>query len=862
MSTVKKDHFNVKCTKPCAKPRDGKVGPTGPTGPTGPSGINVFTANLNTSPCSDNPVYDLTPIIINPLQNASISLNTLNEGNLIRNIPDNTNIGGNCRGSYAVDLQKTRYNPNQVASGQHSVISGGFGNTASGNYSTVAGGFGNTASGDRSTVAGGSGNVASGDSSFAVGINNETSGGYSASIGLSNKTNYPASAAIGVNNEINNENSIAFGNSNKSNGHTSATIGENNETSNSYSVAIGSANKSSGHASAAIGVGNISSGLGSFACGDGTDATGNGSHSSGFVNRSLGTLVASGIGSSASGQVVAGSIEASGIGSSVSGQVVVGSIEASGQGSSAFGYCANGNIQATNRGSLAFGSVGNFPSPISPTGFIISESHGSNAYGRAINGAFLRAGANGASTQGLAITGNMENFGAGASVQGYVVGSTASMKIGPESSGSQIAGLAGSDLVINPLSFGRFEVGNSNYGSFAHGYSQGLIRAGEANSGSIVGGYAQGSSQIKTGESHSHHNPVPEENNDLPIYAGIAHGHNDGENELIEVVGDAGLAIGRNVRNANDYGQIFGQHATAHTFQNVPLSRRNFQGAGSLQLGHGYMYGKNGVSLVAGARDYATVPVSGFASNFISLSGPSYNEYYEWERIAIDPLASNDQHVGYFVKPVVVGYDSLINISDNTVDTIGVVVSKHSEIGAVVNSAELNNHEAYVRDEFGRILTQNSIKQSTRRALQSFGVILTSQVLTHLDNLDNVALIAALNAEDLETSTHNDITHVTVIIPLPPDDKAELMVQLNNLEPIREAVMNPLFNPNLPYESRYSRHEWAIICSMGRVRVYDDGNAIVGGYVDCNASGIAVPGTKWRVMGRIAPNVITILFHL
>lgn len=57
--------------------------------------------------------------------------------------PDNTTTGGNARGINAIDLQKSRDAPTQVASGDYSVILGGNKNTASANNTIVAGTFAN-----------------------------------------------------------------------------------------------------------------------------------------------------------------------------------------------------------------------------------------------------------------------------------------------------------------------------------------------------------------------------------------------------------------------------------------------------------------------------------------------------------------------------------------------------------------------------------------------------------------------------------------------------------------------------------------------------------------------------------------------
>jgi hypothetical protein len=107
--------------------------------------------------------------------------------------PDGTITGGNARGSYAIDLQLTRNNANQVARGtnysvilgganntssafNHSVVCGGDGNTASANYAVVCGGQTGTASAVNSFVAGGQSNTASGGWSFVAGSNNTASG--------------------------------------------------------------------------------------------------------------------------------------------------------------------------------------------------------------------------------------------------------------------------------------------------------------------------------------------------------------------------------------------------------------------------------------------------------------------------------------------------------------------------------------------------------------------------------------------------------------------------------------------------------------------------------------------------------------
>jgi hypothetical protein len=91
--------------------------------------------------------------------------------------------GGNQRGLHAVDLQSARAQATQVASGNYSVISGGWRNTASGYIATVGGGRENTASSMYSTVGGGEYNTASGFGSTVGGGNQNTASGVNATIG-------------------------------------------------------------------------------------------------------------------------------------------------------------------------------------------------------------------------------------------------------------------------------------------------------------------------------------------------------------------------------------------------------------------------------------------------------------------------------------------------------------------------------------------------------------------------------------------------------------------------------------------------------------------------------------------------------
>lgn len=180
--------------------------------------------------------------------------------------PDNTVLGGNARGAYAVDLQLYRSAANQVASQDFSVIGGGGGNKNFGNYSVVAGGSSNNigtggSQGYYGVVSGGRSNslyagfgcvIAGGEYNEITNVNTEDSvigGGTSNSINLAS---YGVTIAGGRNNSATgtdgtlgggNSNVIAHSYATISGGYYAAsrTTGSHNYASGSFSSTAGTA---------------------------------------------------------------------------------------------------------------------------------------------------------------------------------------------------------------------------------------------------------------------------------------------------------------------------------------------------------------------------------------------------------------------------------------------------------------------------------------------------------------------------------------------------------------------------------------------------------------------------------------------
>ena len=221
--------------------------------------LPVTIASNTTSP--NNTIYAVS---ISPSVSAASSDTVIAAkgfGGLLAQVPNSAASGGNKRGSFAVDWQRSRASATQVASGSFATISGGSSNSAgglnsvvgggtlndaTGDYSTSSGGYNNNALANYSNVAGGSNNSVTAAGQYSAingGSDNIASGSYS-SVG-GGISNTASGLWSGVGSGLNN---IASG------GIAYVASGGANTASGDYSfVAGGSDNVASGNVSAVIG---------------------------------------------------------------------------------------------------------------------------------------------------------------------------------------------------------------------------------------------------------------------------------------------------------------------------------------------------------------------------------------------------------------------------------------------------------------------------------------------------------------------------------------------------------------------------------------------------------------------------------
>ena len=110
-----------------------------------------------------------------------------------------------------------------------------------------------------------------------------------------------------------------------------------------------------------------------------------------------------------------------------------------------------------------------------------------------------------------------------------------------------------------------------------------------------------------------------------------------------------------------------------------------------------------------------------------------------------------------------------------------------------------------------------------------------------------------------------------------PTQKMEYNEETGEMEPVYDEqgnpvyegtapVINPNYDPTIPYISRADRPEWSAIGMLGVLAVIDDGTCEVNKYCTINSNGIATKANagaiiKYRVIKRKTENVIDIVFR-
>lgn len=279
-------------------------------------GVTGFTGSQNTT--SPNNTVNASRLLVDAVStNADAVLQPKGSGAILAQLPDNTTAGGNKRGANSVDLQKSRTDSTQVASGLNTCIISGNSNLNASNFAAIVSGEFNTINSNSPQTFIGSGYLntiatACDQSFLGAGLQNQLQSNSTYGVICGGRSNiisgFNDSAALsGRSNTVSRSNSIISGGQSNtcstagthhtiSGGQTNTTTGthstisggQNNSVSAQHSVISGGrdniasgtystvsggyANTASGTYSASVGYGNISSGESSNTSGNGNTA--------------------------------------------------------------------------------------------------------------------------------------------------------------------------------------------------------------------------------------------------------------------------------------------------------------------------------------------------------------------------------------------------------------------------------------------------------------------------------------------------------------------------------------------------------------------------------------------------------------
>ncbi len=210
--------------------------------------------------------------------------------------------------------------------------------------------------------------------------------------------------------------------------------------------------------------------------------------------------------------------------------------------------------------------------------------------------------------------------------------------------------------------------------------------------------------------------------------------------------------------------------------------------------------------------------------------GADYAETFEWD----DQNTQSEDRAGYFVE--LVNGDKIQKYSQYGEAPLGIV----SAMPAVVGDAHFLKWQGiWQLDDFGRKVLETRWKRALKAGQEYYK-----------DDADNI------------WKYHESPTNKEPI----PFDEGTLIPENLDWKPYNFPKLNPDYVIGQEYIPRLERKEWDAIGFIGKLRVFDDGQAVAGNWIKPVAGGTAEKTTasaaiKYRVLKRISDNVIEILFR-
>lgn len=240
-------------------------------------------------------------------------------------------------------------------------------------------------------------------------------------------------------------------------------------------------------------------------------------------------------------------------------------------------------------------------------------------------------------------------------------------------------------------------------------------------------------------------------------------------------------------------------------------------------IGNGYQFGTNPNRSNAFRVTYAGQT---YMTGTANTEGADYAEFFEWQ----DGNPDAEDRVGRFVTLD----GEFIRYASQGDYILGIV----SGNPAVVGNSDEDYKNRWLKDDFGRIIREYLEPSEELIDITDFSE----------DDLYQLRL-------DPEVEEREGIFYRKTEVPA------------NHVTNSWRHKQSPDYNPDQSYTERKDRPEWDYVGMLGVLAVYDDGTCEVNSYCQCGENGIAtkssmaIAGQSFRVIKRIAPNIVKVVFR-
>ncbi|MCX4268529.1 MAG: hypothetical protein OSJ62_07665 [Lachnospiraceae bacterium] len=373
--------------------------------------------------------------------------------------------------------------------------------------------------------------------------------------------------------------------------------------------------------------------------------------------------------------------------------------------------------------------------------------------------------------------------------------------------------------------------GNNTTASGTHSHAE-----GGATTASGSDSHAEGMANTASGTASHVEGIFNDANGDYSHAEGRSNETN-GDNSHAEGFGNRANGVDSHVEGINtiasgNYSHAEGNNTIASNDSSHAGGKYNADMTISTTSGHAFVIGK-GTSSSARSNAFSvmfngTVKAAG---TITASTAADYAEFFEW----LDGNPDKEDRVGHFVTLD----GTKIRYANSQDDYILGIISGQP---FVLGNGDCDTWNGmYLRDEFNRVIQEPAPKIEMVDVTEEI-----ERKISELDDKTGKVIIKSVKEMVVVGSVEKEVFE-------------------EDGTPVYEgtrAKLNPNYDSDQKYISRFDRPEWDAVGMLGVLSVYDDGTCEINGYCKCNDFGIATKAESgYRVIERITENIVKVVFR-